>query len=420
MARVQFLLFSLLFLVGIACSLSSPAYAKTLPPKTLPTKPVTARPVKRELVIPVKVLIGFKQTPGAKESALVQRLGGTIKYQYHLVPAIAAQVPSTAVSTLRSDPSVTVVEPDLHALKKMDTATSSDWGIIAIHATSTQSNHIIGSGVSVAVIDSGIDYTHPALRAAYSGGYNFIKGNTDPFDDNGHGTHVSGIIAGQHQPNGAGGVAPGVRLYALKVLDAAGTGYFSDIIAALEWSVDHHMQLTNNSYGTLNDPGTIVAAAFVNAYKADVLSFAAAGNSGSCTGSGARTEYPGRYDSVVAVAAVDQGGKHACFSSAGPQVDISAPGVNIVSTKAGGGYVALSGTSMATPFATGVAALVISTGAIDKNGTMRVNEAVRMLLNDAADDLGAPGPDNLYGSGLVNAEQSVAKALAKQVIPHPS
>ena len=207
------------------------------------------------------------------------------------------------------------------------------------------------------------------------------------------------------------GVAPEARLYALKVLDQTGSGDFSNVIAALQWAVDHGVQITNNSYGSSQDPGSIVQAAFDNAAAAGILHVAAAGNSGNCQGTGDSVLFPARYGSVIAVAATDPSDVSPCFSSTGPAVELSAPGVSINSTVPGvpgGGYELLSGTSMASPHVAGTAALVISAGVTDTNGNGRVNDEVRTILDNTAHDLGPAGRDTWYGFGLVDAAAAVA------------
>jgi subtilisin family serine protease len=174
----------------------------------------------------------------------------------------------------------------------------------------------------------------------------------------------------------------------------------------------HGIQVTNNSYGDPADtdeteplPGA-VQAAFDNAESFGILHIAAAGNSGNPEGTGDNVIYPARFESVIAVAATESDDSRASFSSTGPAVEISAPGVSIYSTTLGGGYGSGSGTSFASPHAAGAAALVIAAGVEDANGNGRINDEVRAILVQSADDLGAAGRDNLYGWGLVNAARA--------------
>ena len=186
----------------------------------------------------IDVLIGFAGTPGPPEEALVRAVGGLVKHRYHLVPAIAANVPPQAVAALRANPRVTVVESDVRVFA-VDLELDDSWGAKRIGAGTVHQQGIWGVGVGVAILDTGIDYTHPDLALNYAGGYDFVNDDGDPFDDNAHGTHVAGIVAARDDDAGVVGVAPHATLYALKVLDASGNGSFSNVIAAMQWAVDH-------------------------------------------------------------------------------------------------------------------------------------------------------------------------------------
>ena len=153
------------------------------------------------------VLIGFDRPPGAAAENLVRGFGGSIKYTYHLVPAIAANIPETAVAGLLRSQRVIRVELDgqFHAV---DGELDAAWGVKHIGSGIVHTGGNKGSGVKVAVIDSGIDYTHPDLIANYvEGGYDFVNNDTDPMDDYGHGTHVAGTIAAEDNGSGVVGVS---------------------------------------------------------------------------------------------------------------------------------------------------------------------------------------------------------------------
>lgn len=357
------------------------------------------------------ILVLFDRAPGPEEHELVKNLGGRVKYSFHLIPGLAvADVPSDACSGLSRNPHVLTCTADgeVHAI---DAELDNTWGVKRIGAGTVHTNGNKGTGIKVAVIDSGVDYTHPDLLGRVAGGYDFVNGDADPMDDNGHGTHVAGTVAALDNDVGVVGVGPEVSIYALKVLNASGSGYWSDIIAALDWAVTNGIKVTNNSYGSGQNPGGVVEAAFNNAEAAGLFHAAAAGNSGNCAGKGNNVGYPARYISVVAVAATNNSDTRPCFSSTGDTVELAAPGVSINSTKLGGGYIEFNGTSMASPHVAGTAALVIAAGIADANGNGRVNDEVRTTLNTTADDLGVTGKDTLYGYGLVNAVAAVAAVL---------
>ncbi|MGQ9633720.1 MAG: S8 family serine peptidase [Bryobacteraceae bacterium] len=352
----------------------------------------------------VPVIIGFRSTPGPGEEAAVRALGGKVKHRHALVPAISGKLSNKAIEVLKKNPAVTVIEPDLdvYALDEYDEV----WGVRQIGAPTVHSDGNMGAGIKVCVIDSGIDKDHPDLSSNYKGGYDYVNGDDDPADDNGHGTHVAGTIAAVLDGAGVVGVAPSAEIYAYKVLGANGSGKFSDVIAAVEaCAALPGTKITNNSYGSSSDPGTLVQQAFDNAYTAGVLHVASAGNSGRPNGSGDTVGYPAKYDSVIAVAATNSSNVRASWSSTGPAVELSAPGVSIYSTYPDNSYATLSGTSMASPHVAGAAALVYGclTSDLNKDGTVN-NQDVRLRMQQTAQDLGAAGRDSLYGFGLVRPD----------------
>jgi subtilisin len=340
------------------------------------------------------VIIGFKQRPGDGEEAFVRVMGGTVKRRFQVIPAMAARLPQPAIDFLKSSPAVTAIEPDVEifALDEYSAA----WGVSRIGSKVVHDAGNKGGSLKVCILDSGIDRTHPELSARYAGGYDFVNDDSDPADDNGHGTHVAGTIAATLNGTGVVGAAPEAQILAYKVLDSKGSGSFSDVIAALDACKNAGGRITNNSYGSAADPGTLTRQAFDNTYAAGLLHVAAAGNSGSGAD---KVDYPAKFDSVIAVAATDSSDARASFSSTGPAVELAAPGVNILSTYKGGQYAYASGTSMASPHVAGVAALVFNCG-------ISTNAQVRARMQQTAQDLGAAGRDNLYGYGLVRADRA--------------
>ena len=238
--------------------------------------------------------------------------------------------------------------------------------------------------MKLAVIDTGIDYIHddpdddpyvvdPEFLNNYDGGYDFFNNDDDPMDDNGHGTHVAGIIAAEHNGYLVTGVAPGVDLYALKILNSAGEGEYSGLIAALGWAVDNDMDVVNMSLGG-HEVSAALQAAVAAAYDAGVTMVAASGNINLLDWMeifyGCAVVYPAAYDQVIATSFTGENDKLTGYSCTGPQVDFAAPGDNIYSTVPTGtcmfctpyGYNAASGTSMASPHVAGVVALVLQRG----------------------------------------------------------
>jgi len=249
----------------------------------------------------------------------------------------------------------------------------------------------MGQGVKVGIIDTGIDYTHPDLKANYAGGYNAIDTSKPPLDDNGHGTHVAGIIGAVSDGAGVVGVAPRASLYAVKVLNAQGSGAYSAIIDGIQWAVTNKLNVVNMSLGSPSG-STAIQKAVEAAYKAGVTLVVAAGNDSG------PVNYPAKYPQAIAVAASDSADKIASFSSRGPEIVVIAPGVAINSTYMGGIYKSLSGTSMASPHVAGLAALAVAAGA-------KSPAEVRKALTGAAVNLGLQSAEQ--GAGLVDAGKLV-------------
>jgi subtilisin family serine protease len=273
------------------------------------------------------------------------------------LPQVAAVYPDTRIKAFLAESVGITKAPQLWAMRD------------------SQAREVTGQGVTVAVLDTGIDYTHPDLGGCIgtgckvAGGHNFVEGEdaTNPIDKHGHGTHVAGIIAAKGTLTG---MAPDVTLYAYKVLSDQGWGMESGIVAALEKAVDpdgdpltdDQIDIVNMSLGGSGAPDSPISEAANNAMAAGVVVVVAAGNSGS---SYSTIGSPGNAEQVLTVGASDNNGAIAGFSSRGPisgkayvKPELVAPGVEINSAKPGGSYVRLSGTSMATPHVAGGAALL--------------------------------------------------------------
>lgn len=212
-----------------------------------------------------------------------------------------------------------------------------------------------GAGVTVAVIDSGIDLEHPDLKSSIIAGKNFVETDQLPFDAIDHGTHVSGIIAANDNEMGVVGVAPDAKIMPIKVLNSFGSGKMEWVVDAIKFAVDNGADIISMSLGCRN-PVDKVLEQINYANKNNVVCFVAAGNAGSTK----QLLYPAAYTECISIGAVDDKSMRADFSCTGPNLDFVAPGVKIFSTVPVSSYAYLSGTSMACPFAVGVAALVLS------------------------------------------------------------
>ncbi|MEW6181756.1 MAG: S8 family serine peptidase [Bacillota bacterium] len=344
----------------------------------------------------------------------VKQTGGDVLSEFDIVPGMAVRMGKDKVAGLKAIKGVKTVRPDVR-VQAMDAELDSSWGVQRIGA-GTVHEYAKGADVNLVIIDTGVDYTHPDLDTNYVGGYDFVNRDSDPMDDDGHGTHVAGIAAAEDNGSGVVGAAPEASVYALKALGADGSGWFGDIIAALDWCVDpvnlpgNQPVVVNMSFGTSQDPGEVFHSAIQAAYDRGIVLVAAAGNSGNKPGAGDNVTYPARYDEVIAVGATDQNNQRAKWSSTGPAAELAAPGVSIRSCVPGG-YAYYSGTSMASPHVAGTAALVLSGGAlgdVNHDGSVN-NQDLRLVLQQTADDLGPAGRDTLYGFGLVDADEAAPR-----------
>jgi subtilisin len=267
-----------------------------------------------------------------------------------------------------------------------------------------------GRGIRVAVLDTGIDFNHPDLRPNVRGAVSFVPGE-GPMDGNSHGTHCAGTIAAAINGMGVVGVAPEASLFGVKVLANNGSGQFSWIIAGINWAIQNRMNIVSMSLGGSAAPAALEAICN-SAFASGVLLVAAAGNAGPPpAGQPTSVGFPGRYRNVVAVSAIDSNNMLAPFSSRGPQVEICAPGVQVLSTIPGGGFGQKSGTSMACPHVAGAAAVVW--------GAHRFASNVQIwnLLGASADNLGNPGWDPLFGYGRVDVDQAAMAMAPAPAVP---
>lgn len=366
---------------------------------------------------PQRVIVTFDHAVNEAARAGLESHGGKILKELPLVDGLAVLLPSeAAVGKIGTLAGVKRVEEDamVFAVAKPpwvggggggseQPAESLEWGVDRIDADLAW-RFSRGTGIRVAIIDTGIDQDHADLVGNIKGGVNFVSKSpakpADPNkwnDDNGHGTHVAGIVAAVDNAIGVIGVSPEAHLYAVKVLDRNGSGYVSDVIKGIEWSMNNGMQVVNMSLGSASDVQALHDAVDA-AYAAGLVLVAAAGNSGDGNGTTNEVIYPAKYSSVIAVAATASDDSTPTWSSQGEEVELAAPGVSVRSTWNDGMYNTISGTSMASPHVAGVAALALAF-----DGTLTPS-GVRTKLQASADDLGAIGHDNFYGYGLVDAE----------------
>ncbi len=330
-------------------------------------------------------------------------------------PIVTLSLTDDEIKKLRDNPNIAAVEDDgLCYATPLGTSVFEDQptvqaetipiGIQQIKAPSAW-GYSRGKGIRVAVLDTGIDWTHPDLAPNVKGAVSFVPGET-PLDGGGHGTYIAGVIGAAINGAGVVGVAPEASLYAVKVLANSGSGNWSWLIAGLSWCAQTKMHIASMSLGGSSAPVAVETACNA-AFAAGVLLVAAAGNAGPTMGS---VTVPGRYRNVIAVSAIDSANVIATFSSRGNEVEICAPGVNVLSTIPGG-YVQWSGSASACAHVSGAAAVVWGSHRFSNNVT------IWNLLGSTADNLGVPGWDPLYGYGRVDVDQAAAALVPPPVVP---
>ena len=398
--------------------------------------------------------------------AMTSRLGIKVLHRFWLLNAILVEATKRQLILLARNPLVVKIIPnfEVHVIEpvKKEPATFSifsssvsSWGVYKIRAPDLWSEGITGEGVRVAVLDTGVDISHPALQGKmftinpndpkYPGGWIEFDSNgnpvcSEPHDTQGHGTHVSGTVLGGDGQNIVIGVAPHAKLMHALVLPK-GSGSFASVLAGMEWAIDPYTctgqktgypaHVISMSLGASGYYGDYLLDAVRNALLSNIIIVAAIGNDGAGTSSN-----PGNIWGVIGVGAVDQNDNVAYFSS-GETVnwenppsnwpffgyypssyikpDVSAPGVSITSAVPGGGYESWDGTSMATPHVAGTVALILdaldATNFQSPTSQYSLPELVYKALTETAVDLGSPGQDSRYGWGRIDAYAAVHKAI---------
>lgn len=300
-----------------------------------------------------------------------------------------------AINKLDNRPDVryTEINGTYHAISE-----TLPWGIDRVDAEVAHDSGETGGddtdgegGAHVTIIDTGVDHNHEDLNGNYVDGYDFVNDDDDPMDNHGHGTHVAGTADAIDDSEDVVGVSTEANLHAAKVLDSDGSGTWSDVAAGIRWTANQGHDVGNMSLGGTS-PSSTVEDACQYAYDNGVLLVAAAGNDGRN-----RVSYPARYDTVVAVSAMNENDELAWFSNTGDAVEFIAPGVDVLSTKLDGGTTTMSGTSMASPHVAGAGGQLM-----DNDDT---NAEARSRLQSTAEDIGLSSDEQ--GNGLVD----VAAAL---------
>jgi subtilisin len=440
--RRTILLLTLVGAVLLACSGVVLAQSTTPASKERPTSDASQQQSGQGNAIPGQYIVVLKDNtpdPRAVAQEHARAHGAEVLQTYeHALKGYAARIPASSLDKVRNDSRVLFVSED-REVKASAQTTPTGVERIGGKLSSTRSGDGTGTvggpaGVNVAIIDTGIDTSHPDLNVV--GGKNCSTGKSYQ-DGNGHGTHVAGTVAAKDDANGVVGVAPGANLYAVRVLNNSGSGTWSSVACGIDWATstlinpdgspegnpDNDIKVANMSLGgggsattsnsnCTNGNNDALHMAICKSVKAGVTYAVAAGNESD----DAANHVPAAYDEVITVSALadfngqpgggadatcrsDVDDTFADFSNYGNPVDIAAPGVCIRSTWKGGGYNTISGTSMATPHVTGVAALYKKAHPNDTPAQ------VRTALTSSTNWESGPinGDPDSYNEGIVKA-----------------
>jgi subtilisin family serine protease len=385
---------------------------------------------------PEALLRALRRTAAGDAAGIAADVAGPVR-PFWLVNAAAFAGTPAEIRAVARDPAVATVDLDTPvgiADARADAvpvpfpdAGRGNWGLDAIRAPAAwQAFGVRGEGVLIGSIDTGVDPAAKDLAGRIAGWHDFVAGSPAPRDDNGHGTHTAGTMVGGGAGGGPIGVAPGARLLVARAMGANGSGSGSALLAAAQWMTDpdgnpataDQPAVVNNSWSASSANDTWFRPMIRRWLDLGIVPVFAAGNTGPSAGS---VGSPAGYPEAVAVGATDTDGTIPAFSARGPVVwqdadglgppagtvlqkpDLVAPGVGITST-VGAGYLAYSGTSMASPHVAGVAALVRQ---LDPGLTAA---QVAGILRDSAVDVGAPGADAASGAGRVDALRALERA----------
>ena len=344
------------------------------------------------------LLIGGQQ---AEITEFMEAENMPIDKVYDVFSIIRASLSSSQHALLKAE----FPKLDIQLNQKYEQAKDSELpSVQAVHASREFTSPYTGRGVKVAVLDSGVDTEHRDLLV--KGGYCSLPSSECasgiPYDDdNGHGTHVAGIIAALENDTGIIGIAPKAELYSIKALNAFGVGSSTSLIDGIEWAIKNKMSILNLSITTdISDPA--VKIALDAAYAKGMLIVGSVGNNGETADKSVM--YPAKYESVIAVSAVTSDLKKMRESAIGPEVEIAAPGRNVFSTYPmewdfidgkTDGYTHLSGTSMATPHVTGILAIY------KERFPHKSNVELRKFIQAGANPIGQTGKNDFFGYGLI-------------------
>ena len=356
-----------------------------------------------------EVIVDFKVSPTkAALDKITQDIDGMIKEKLDSAYIFKSESksPDELMQYFNQNPNVSFTEPHYIYINNQINDTyygSYQWNLPAI---GTEDGWKVTRGskkVKIAVVDTGVDLDHPDLTGRLTKGYNALANNDKPEDDNGHGTHVAGIIASEtNNGKGVAGITWYNPIIPVKVLDSKGTGGSFNVAKGIRWAVDHGANVINLSLGNYQS-SAVTAKAIDYAQKKDVVVISAVGNDNT-----SQPSYPAAYPGVLGVAAVDWDGNRAKFSNYGDYVDVAAPGVEIASTYYKAQYASLSGTSMAAPHVSALAGLIRSVDPKLKN------TEVMDIITQTTQKVNKPNSQRYYGSGVIDNVDALQFAYKKK------
>jgi len=342
------------------------------------------------------VIVGFVDTPNLQ---LLSSYNAIILEVYNIIPAIHTLIPQNVIEELEQNSDIAYITENSQIQAAgtinwdVNWSPAWNWPLSLINVTEAVWTEYTGKGVRIALLDSGIG---PIDDVPFQVGYNFVDNSTDVTDRYGHGTLIASLISTQPTPAGFRGVAPDAQIYAVKVLDDNGVGSPSNAVLGIQWAIENNMQIISISWCN-SERNSALEQALNVAYNSGILIVAAAGNTGEVAyGVGC----PADYESTIAVTAIKENTRKLETACSGSEVELASPGENIYGIGADDKIYNGTGTSYATAYVTGVAALVWA-----KNPTL-TNIQVRNILCQTATDLQPNDELNrneYFGYGLINA-----------------